>query len=191
MKDIYIIQIDRGNEVDKGSYDLEFKEFSGSDSILPGYLTSDNLDLKTIILEFDALEKDFIKYDLLSNNMSWPIVSNRFMSLINIYNNKCVSIRTKIFHAGLAESEKYLALQIPVLSNIVDRSRSIYEDHPFLKRRFSIISKLQFLQNQATEPLFRIEEYPRIIFANSNCGNSLIEAELVGVEIVKLKNYIW
>lgn len=190
MEKIYVLEQTYDHLNDKVTSDAELVPFtdSGSISIL---LTSKKINLEGMVFYFKMKINDKQQRDYLYSNVRWPIFSEKMALIIDLFD-----MSYKIFPVLVAKKNKetlrYKAYQILPKENLIDFDKSkVYQDKIFP----DIITRIEriVLTNEVINvpQIFRIKEYPIMLFLRESLAIKLINANLEGVKIVSIDEYNW
>jgi hypothetical protein len=192
MENIYVLDYTKSHFTNEHYVDASFIEFAGSNNIAPVYLTSSKLDLEKQKLSFrlnfdNADERDFI-----SNNRTWPIFSERLIGILSEFSLPYRSFLVSILDVrGRPIEKKYFAMQIDTIPGLVDLKKSVFTIDKSFPHQFSILRKITFTISSDTPQLFRIEEYPAVLFARQQLRDKIEKGNLSGVLITETSTYDW
>jgi len=190
MEKVYVLDYTKDHFTDDLFFDAKFIPFKGSEDIAPTFLVSSQVDLEKATFKFRAVFKNYKERDFLSNNRNWPLFSKDLYDVISKF-----SLPYKAFNAEVQDQngkpieKKFLAVQIDEVSNLVDREKSKFTPDEMFPNSFSIIEKLVF--KPKLPALFRIEEYPQLLFITESLKEAIDKAHLKGLEITEVNSYNW
>jgi hypothetical protein len=192
MENIYVLDYTKNHLTSEKYVDAMFIDFPGSANISPVYLTSKKLDLTQENLTLRLNFETFSDINFLSNNRTWPIFSKKLFNIMSDF-----KLPYKFFNITLIDPKgkkitgEYFAMQIETISGLVDHAKSIYKIDQLFKNQFTFVKKLSFNISQNTPQLFRVEEYPMLLFLRDKMKTAIELSNLSGLEITRSDQYDW
>lgn len=186
------------------SHDIKIVPFNGYENTVT--LSSKNIYELPEIIQFNSF-LPFIKnkndvLDYPSNNMSWPIMSERMFNIlleigqfnykvipIKLIENQSYKIKEQISSYDIPLN--YLVVQLLEHQDYFDNVNSIYTPHPRLPNLVKKISKLVVTLPNNIPPLFRLKICPNPLFISNEAKRALEDANIKGVQFIPLEDFTY
>ncbi|MBW2738072.1 MAG: hypothetical protein JRE64_04315 [Deltaproteobacteria bacterium] len=131
--------------------------------------------------------------DYFENSSQWLIISNRFRAVLEEFDVKDIEyLPVKIKnHKGRMASEHYWIANFLVLTEAVDRERSIFDDNPGSENGIFSFDKLVLREDilKSGPVIFSLKEEPMTVIARQDLVERIKEEGLTGVEFVETDNF--
>ena len=131
--------------------------------------------------------------DYVENSSQWLIISDRFRAVLEEFDVKDIEyLPVKIKnHKGRMASEHYWIANFLVLTEAVDRERSIFDDNPGSENGIFSFDKLVLRKDilKSGPVIFSLKEEPMTVIARQDLVERIEEEGLTGVEFVETDNF--
>ncbi|MBD1920029.1 hypothetical protein H6F77_02715 [Microcoleus sp. FACHB-831] len=201
--EVYILEWDLSHLGDD-IYDAELIKFSGWENTVGLALTEDYFSLPQKVY-FEANFQTLNTVDFPYNNVRWPIMSKRMLSTllaVGSFPNKATPIvmvndtfisKARYDEQGIAnpgvENYEFVAVQLLNHIEALDRDHSVCE----IDEESLLVIDVEYLvlkkPQEGFPPLFRLAEYPVLLFVSSSGRLALENAGIQGVLFESLADF--
>ncbi len=147
-----------------------------------------------VIFEFSKHRPEGMNLtDYVENSGQWLIISDRFRAVLEEFDVKDIEyLPVKIKnHKGRMASEHYWIANFLVLTEAVDRERSIFDDDPGSEDGIFGFDKLVLREDilKSGQVIFSLKEEPMTFIARQDLLRRIEEEGLTGVEFVEVDKF--